>query len=146
MIMGGVIMDLVKVVGKSKGNLAFEIDLNGHKIITDSSIENGGDNLGPSPKSLLLAGLIGCTGIDVASILKKMKVEYDDLIIEVETYHTDDQPRVYKDIHLVYRFKGKDLRQDNIEKAVKLSLEKYCGVSAMLEKVTPITYEIVLED
>ena len=64
-------MEKVKVVGKSKGNLAFEIDLNGHKIITDARKEVGGDDLGPGPKSLLLAGLIGCTGIDVASILKK---------------------------------------------------------------------------
>ena len=139
-------MDLVKVVGKSKGNLAFEVDLNGHTIITDASVANGGDNSGPGPKSLLLAGLIGCTGIDVASILKKMRVEYDDLTIEVETYHTDDQPRVYKDIHMVYRFKGKDLPLDNINKAVQLSQEKYCGVSAMLAKATPITYEVVLED
>ena len=139
-------MDLVRVVGKSKGNLAFEVDLNGHKLITDASKENGGDNLGPGPKSLLLAGLIGCTGIDVALILGKMKVEYDDLDIEVETYHTDDQPRVYKDIHMVYRFKGKDLPLDNITRAVDLSMEKYCGVSAMLAKATPITYEIILED
>ena len=139
-------MDLVKVVGKSIGNLAFEVDLNGHTIITDAPVKNGGDNSGPSPKSLLLAGLIGCTGIDVASILKKMRVEYDDLTIEVETYHTDDQPRVYKDIHMVYRFKGKDLPLDNINKAVQLSQEKYCGVSAMLAKATPITYEVVLED
>lgn len=139
-------MDLVKLVGKSKGNLGFEMNLNGHTLITDAPVENGGDNLGPSPKILLLAGLIGCTGIDVKSILKKMKVEYDDFDIEVETYHTDEQPRVYKDIHMIYRFKGKDLPLSSIEKAVKLSQEKYCGVSAMLEKATPITYDIILED
>ena len=75
-----------------------------------------------------------------------MKVEYDDLDIEVETYHTDEQPRVYKDIHMTYRFKGKNLPLSNITKAVDLSMEKYCGVSAMLAKHTPITYEIVLED
>lgn len=139
-------MDLVKVVGKSKGNLAFEVDLNGHKVITDASKENGGDDLGPGPKSLLLAGLIGCTGIDVALILKKMRVEYDDLDIQVETYHTDDQPRVYKDIHMVYKFKGKDLPLDKVTRAVDLSMEQYCGVSAMLAKHTPITYEVVIED
>ncbi len=139
-------MDLVRVVGKSKGNLAFEYDLNGHKIITDTTEENGGDNLGPSPKRLLLVGLIGCTGIDIGSILKKMKVEYDDLSIEVETHQTDDHPKVYKDIHIVYRFKGKNLPLDNITKAVDLSMEKYCGVSAMLEKATPLTYEIILDD
>ena len=139
-------MEKVKVVGKSKGNLAFEIDLNGHKIITDARKEVGGDDLGPGPKSLLLAGLIGCTGIDVASILKKMRVKYDDLTIEVETIHTDGQPRVYKDIHMVYRFKGKDLPLDNIKREVDLSREKYCGVSAMLSKHTPIRYEVVIEE
>ena len=139
-------MDLVKVVGKSIGNSAFEYELNGHKIITDSTIEKGGENLGPGPKSLLLVGLIGCTGIDVASILKKMRVEYDDLTIEVETHQVDEHPKVYKDIHMTYRFKGKDLPLDNINKAVNLSMEKYCGVSAMLSKATPITYDIVLED
>ena len=139
-------MEKVKVVGKSKGNLAFEIDLNGHKIITDARKEVGGDDLGPGPKSLLLAGLIGCTGIDVASILKKMRVKYDDLTIEVETIHTDGQPRVYKDIHMVYRFKGQDLPLDNIKRAVDLSMEKYCGVSAMLSKHTPISYEVVIEE
>ena len=139
-------MDSVKVVGKSIGNLAFEYELNGHRIITDSTVENGGDNQGPGPKSLLLVGLIGCTGIDIASILKKMRVEYDDLTIEVETQQTDEHPKVYKDIHMIYRFKGKDLPLDNINKAVNLSMEKYCGVSAMLSKATPITYEIILED
>lgn len=139
-------MDLVKVVGKSIGNLAFEYELNGHKIITDATEENGGDNLGPGPKSLLLVGLIGCTAIDVSSILKKMRVEYDDLTIEAETHQTDEDPKVYKDIHLVYRFKGKDLPLNNLNRAISLSMEKYCGVSAMLEKATPITYEIVLED
>ena len=73
-------MDLVKVVGKSIGNLAFEVDLNGHKIITDANKENGGDDLGPGPKSLLLAGLIGCTGIDVGLILKKMKVDRKSVV------------------------------------------------------------------
>lgn len=139
-------MDLVKVSGKIKANLAFEVDLNGHKVITDTKVENGGDDLGPGPKSLLLAGLIGCTGIDVAGMLKKMKVEYDDFNIDVETYHTDEPPRVYKDIHMIYRFKGKNLPLDSISKAVKLSQDKYCGVSAMLSKATPITYEIILED
>ncbi|NLN14239.1 MAG: OsmC family peroxiredoxin, partial [Tissierellia bacterium] len=64
----------------------------------------------------------------------------------VETIHTDGQPRVYKDIHMVYRFKGKDLPLDNIKRAVDLSMEKYCGVSAMLSKHTPISYEVVIEE
>lgn len=139
-------MELVKVVGKSIGNLAYEYEVNGHKIITDTSKENGGDDLGPGPKRLLLVGLIGCTGIDVAAILKKMRVIYDDLTIEAETHLTDEHPKVYENIHLVYKFKGENLPLDSINKAVQLSMNKYCGVSAMLAKATPITYEVVLED
>lgn len=139
-------MGSTKLNAKLKGNMAFEMKLNGHTIITDASEEIGGNDLGPRPKALLLAGLIGCTGIDIMSILNKMKVELDDVNVEVEAESTEEHPKVYKNIHLVFRFKGKNLPLDKITKAVKLSQEKYCGVTAMLEKAAPITYEIVLEE
>jgi len=129
-----------------KGNMAFEMNLDGHKLITDASEEIGGNNLGPRPKQLLLAGLIGCTGIDVMSILKKMKVQFDDCIIKVEADNTEEHPRVYENIHLTYIFKGKNLPRKSLEKAVSLSQEKYCGVSAMLKKATAITYDIIIEE
>lgn len=131
--------------GHLVGNMAFEMELDGHTLITDASPEIGGEDRGPRPKRLLFAGLIGCTGIDVMSILKKMKVEVDDLIIDVEADNTEDHPVVYENIHIIYTFKGKNLPKDKIEKAVKLSKEKYCGVSAMLGKATDITYEIIME-
>lgn len=139
-------MEKKKLHAKLKGNMGFEMDLDGHKFITDASEEIGGNDLGPRPKQLLLAGLIGCTGIDVMSILKKMKVELDDLNIEVEADNTEEHPKVYENIHLTFRFKGKDLPKNKIERAVSLSQEKYCGVSAMLKKATPVTYEIVHEE
>ncbi|MEW8974075.1 MAG: OsmC family protein [Tissierellaceae bacterium] len=139
-------MKKAKVEGKLRGNMGFEMDLNGHKLITDGAEEIGGNDLGPRPKQLLLAGLIGCTGIDVMSILDKMKVQVEDVKIEAEADITDGTPSVYENIHLTYRFKGKDLPEDKLKRAVQLSEEKYCGVSAMLEKVTPITYEIVIEE
>ena len=139
-------MEKKKLHAKLKGNMGFEMDLDGHKFITDASEEIGGNDLGPRPKQLLLAGLIGCTGIDVVSILKKMKVELDDLNIEVEADNTEEHPKVYETIHLTFRFKGKDLPKNKIERAVSLSQEKYCGVSAMLKKATPVTYEIVYEE
>ena len=139
-------MAKTKIYGNLKGNMGFEMDLDGHKLITDAAEEIGGNNLGPRPKQLLLAGLIGCTGIDVMSILQKMKVEVEDCGIEVEADHTEEHPRVYENIHLTYRFKGKDLPRKNLEKAVSLSQEKYCGVSAMLQKVTSVTYEIIIEE
>jgi len=129
-----------------KGNMAFEMDLDGHTLITDATPEVGGEDLGPRPKVLLLAGLIGCTGIDVVSILNKMKVKPDDFNIEVKAEESEEHPKVYTKIHLVYLFKGKDLPQDKIERAVSLSQEKYCGVSAMLDKAAPITYEIKIEE
>jgi putative redox protein len=139
-------MAKTKIHANLKGNMAFEMNLDGHKLITDASEDIGGNNLGPRPKQLLLAGLIGCTGIDVMSILKKMKVQLDDCIIKVEADNTEEHPRVYENIHLTYIFKGKNLPRKSLEKAVSLSQEKYCGVSAMLKKATSITYDIIIEE
>lgn len=139
-------MDKTKIIGDLKGNMAFQMNLDGHTIITDASESIGGNDLGPRPKQLLLAGLIGCTGIDVVLILKKMKVEFDDLSIEVEAENTEEPPKVYKTIHLTYRFKGKNLPRNSIERAVSLSQEKYCGVSAMLKKAAPVIYDIIIEE
>lgn len=133
------------ISAKLKGNMAFEMDINGHTVITDASVENGGNDLGPSPKALLLAGLIGCSGIDIMSITKKMKVEIDDVNVDIEAEARDEDPKIYNYIKIIYRFKGRNVPYDKVERAVKLSMEKYCGVSAMLEKAVPITYEIVVE-
>ncbi|MBZ2175779.1 OsmC family protein [Schnuerera sp. xch1] len=127
-------MKKTKIEASLKGNMGFEMDLDGHNFITDASEKIGGNNLGPRPKKLLLAGLIGCTGIDIMSILKKMKVELEDFKIQVEANNTEEHPKVYENIHLFYKFKGKDLPRKKIEKAVHLSQERYCGVTAMLKK------------
>lgn len=134
------------ISAKLKGNMAFEMDINGHTVTTDASVENGGNDLGPSPKALLLAGLIGCSGIDIMSITKKMKVDLDDLNVDIEAETRDEDPKIYNYIKIIYRFKGKNVPYDKVERAVKLSMEKYCGVSAMLEKAVPITYEVVVEE
>src|SRR5699024_7316658 len=133
-------MSTKKIKANLKGNMAFEMNLDGHTLITDASKEIGGEDLGPRPKALLLSGLIGCTGIDVVSILNKMKVEPNSFSIEVEAEESEDHPKVYTKIHLIYKFKGNNLPKDKLERAVSLSQEKYCGVSAMLEKAAPITY------
>lgn len=139
----------MKVKSKWLGNMAFESELNGHKIIIDADKEFGGDDKGPSPKGLLLVALMGCTGMDVVSLLKKMNVPITKYEMEVETETTDEHPKVYKDIKLVYKFWGKDLEnyKENIEKAINLSQEKYCGVSAMLKKNSNIiwSYEMMNE-
>lgn len=139
-------MSKTKVKANLRGNMAFEMNLNGHKLVTDASEEIGGQNLGPRPKQLLLAGLIGCTGIDISMMLEKMRVKPEDFSIEVEAENSDTVPKVYKKIHLTFKFKGKNLPRKKVERAVNLSQEKYCGVSAMLKKAAPITYDIIIED
>jgi putative redox protein len=133
-----------KITALNTGDMAFEVEQDGHSFWLDADETMGGQNKGPRPKKLLLSGLAGCTGMDVASILKKMQVSYSSLRIDVEANLTDEHPRVYDKIHLKYIVDGEKLDRSKIERAVKLSQEKYCGVSAMLSKGAELTYEIVL--
>lgn len=109
----------------------------------NGKIELDAEN-GFGPKALLLTGLAGCSGIDVVDILEKMRVPFADLIIEAEADQTDDYPKVYKTIHLTYRLKTEEEMREKVRKAIDLSLEKYCGVAAMLKKNSPIEYEIII--
>lgn len=122
--------------------MAFKADVMGQEIIMDAAKSVGGQERGPKPKPLLLTALAGCTGMDVVSILKKMKVEVDDFNIIVEGELTDEHPITYKKMHVIYEFKGKDLPLKKLEKAVRLSDEKYCGVSAMYKKAIELTHEV----
>lgn len=99
---------------------------------------------GFGPKSLLLSGLAGCTGVDVVDILEKMRVPFADLIIDAEADQTDKPPRVFKTIHLTFYVKTEEENRDKIKKAINLSLEKYCGVAAMLKKNSAIEYKIMI--
>lgn len=123
-------------------DMAFEASVNNHKIIMDASEEAGGTNRGLRPKQLTLVALAGCTGMDVVSMLKKMRVEYSGLKIEVEGELTEEHPKTYHTITIHYKFEGKDLPIDKLEKSVSLSLERYCGVTAMLSKSAKIDHKI----
>ena len=125
-----------------KGDLAFEADINGHKVMMDAPIEGGGTNLGPSPKKLMLVALSGCTGMDVVSILKKMRVEVEKYSVEVQGDVTEEHPKQYNKMHVIYEFTGKNLPLDKLEKAVKMSEETYCGVEALYRKAIEVTSEI----
>ena len=125
--------------------MAFRVEQDGHSFMLDASPEAGGRDLGPRPKALLLSGLGACTAIDVVSILDKMRVELDGLEVQVSAETRDEHPRIYTGIHVRYVFRGKDLPLEKLERAVKLSEETYCGVSAMLRPAVPITSEIVVE-
>lgn len=126
-------------------HMGFETDLDGHKITIDTNMEGGHDR-GPRPKKLMLVSLAGCTGLDVLSILKKMRVEPDYFNLKVEADMADEHPKLYTHINVIYEFKGKDLPMDKLEKAVNLSIERYCGVSATLGKAVELTHEIKILD
>ena len=122
--------------------MAFETEINGHKIVIDALPEVGGENRGPRPKPFMLAALGGCTGMDVISILNKMRVEVDSFNVRVEGDLTDEFPKHFYKMHVVYEFTGKDLPMDKLKKAVELSEERYCGVSAVYKKTMELTSEI----
>ena len=129
-----------------KGKMAFEVSLDGHKFMIDASVDVGGENKGPKPKSLMLASLAGCTGMDVASILRKMRVPFEDLRIEVEGELTEEHPKHFESMHIKYFIKGKDLSREKIDMAIKLSQDKYCGVSYTYKDSIKITHEVILEE
>lgn len=126
--------------------MAFDVEVNNHKFMIDATEAVGGKDKGPRPKALVLAGLGGCTGMDVISILKKMRIEPEYFNVGVAAHSTDEHPKYYDKIHLTYTFKGKNLDTAKLEKAINLSQERYCGVTAMLNKVAEITHEIKILD
>lgn len=115
----------------------FEAVHEGNRIKMDGSNENG-----HGPKALLLSALAGCSGIDVVDILTKMRVDFSDFTIETEAEQTDEHPKVFKDIHILYKLKTGMDNEEKVKKAIDLSLEKYCGVAAMLKKNSTIHYTL----
>lgn len=134
----------VKINWKDK--MAFSANINGHEVMLDAAEKVGGENRGPRPKTLMLAALAGCTGMDVVSILKKMRVEVEDFNVSVEGDLTEEHPKQFSKMHVIYEFKGKDLPMDKLKKAVGLSEERYCGVSATYRQAMEITSEIKVSE
>ncbi|MBW6491344.1 MAG: OsmC family protein [Lentimicrobium sp.] len=124
------------------GNMQFDALVGDHHVIMDASPEVGGTNEGPRPKALMLASLAGCTGMDVISILKKMRVEPKTFNIRIEAEMTEEHPKHYSSMHLIYEFTGDNLDEDKLTKAIELSQDRYCGVSAVYKKTMPVTYEV----
>ncbi len=127
------------------GAMSFEAEVNDFKIKLDADEAVGGKNTGPRPKPLTLVSLGGCTGMDVISILGKMRVVPEYFNVEVTGELTEEHPKYYDKLHIRYIFRGDDLPMEKLEKAVTLSQERYCGVSEMLRKAATITHEIVVE-
>jgi putative redox protein len=133
------------VTTKWIGNMAFETEVSGHKIILDAGPQVGGENRGPRPKPLMLSALGGCTGMDVISILKKMQVEVVSFSVTVEGEQTEEFPKHFTKMHVIYEFTGRDLPMEKLKRAVELSEERYCGVSAVYRKAMAMTSEIIVK-
>lgn len=132
-------------VSTTFGNgMASSAAIGDHTIIMDTTPDNGGTNTGPGPKRLMLASLAGCTGIDIVSILTKMKVAYSDLSIDTEATLTEEHPKTYNHVKITYKIKlEQEADQAKMEKAVALSEDKYCGVMAMFRSFAKMEREIV---
>jgi putative redox protein len=119
----------------------------GHAVVMDGSPESGGRNLGPRPMEMLLLGAGGCTSFDVISILKKSRQAVSDCYVELEAERAETDPKVFTKIHMHFVVKGRDIKPDIVERAIKLSAEKYCSASIMLGQTAEIThdFEIVQE-
>jgi len=137
-------MSKTKISANWQGDMSFDISQNGHNFIIDADEKVGGHNKGPRPKALLLSGLAGCTGMDVVSILKKMKVKDYSLKIEVEAKQEKEFPKPYNEIAINFRFTGDKLPEKKLRRAVELSETKYCGVSDMLRKAADMKIYIWL--
>jgi putative redox protein len=117
----------------------------GHTLSMDADNESGGHNAGFRPMELLLVGFGGCSGMDVISILRKKRQPVVGLEINVKGEKTEDNPKIYREVHIEYVVKGKSVEKEAVERAIALSLEKYCSVGATLAKAGTIThsYKIV---
>lgn len=131
-----------KVVTQWKGNMAFESTLSDGIIRIDVPESSGGDGKGMRPKALMLTSLAGCSGLDVASLIKKMRLEVEDFRIETDGELTEEDPQTYHSVAIRYVFTGKNLSEEKLNKAVHLSVEKYCGVMKMFESFAKINVEI----
>jgi putative redox protein len=125
--------------------LAFDVTSdNGHVVRADTTLAGGSLDSGMSPKKMLLGSLAACSGIDVVGILNKMRVAFTKLEIEAEAEQTDSDPKVFVDIRMKYRSDVSPENRDKLERAIHLSHDTYCGISAMLKKHCEITFEIEL--
>lgn len=122
-----------------KENMQFESDNpSGHTVLIDTSEKNGGQNSGLGPKAMMLSSLAGCSGLDVVSVLKKMKTTIDDFKMIVTGELTTEHPVIYQTVTVDYHFYGTELDENKINKAVKLSVDTYCGVLAMFRKFADV--------
>ena len=131
------------ITTKWQGKMALESDNpSGHTVRMDAGEENGGESSGYRPKSLMLSSLAGCSGLDVASLIKKMKLEIQDFVIETKGELTEEHPKFYHKVEVDYHFYGDNLNEAKLKRAVDLSVEKYCGVMEMFRQFATMTVNV----
>ena len=146
-----------KIQGGTEGMIAAKVTLSsdmkfegtassGHRLIMDADDASGGKNQGFRPMELLLVGFGGCSGMDVISILRKKRQTVTGLEMNVTGEKTDDYPKVYKTVHIEYVVRGKVIEKEAVERAIKLSLDKYCSVGATLSRTGKITSSYRIEE
>lgn len=116
----------------------------GHRILMDGAPEGGGKNLGPRPMETLLVAMGGCSSYDVVHILRRARQQVKDCRLEMSATRAETDPKVFTDIHLKFIVTGDDLDEKQVERAIKLSAEKYCSASIMLGKTANITHSHVI--
>ena len=132
-----------KITTHWQGELTFESNNpSGKSVIMDTDIEGQEERFGLSPKAMMLSSLAGCSGLDVITILDKMKMKIDDFKIVVSGDLTEEHPKYYHSVKVDYHFYGSDLIKSKCEKAVNLSVEKYCGVMEMFRQFAKIETKI----
>lgn len=129
-------IDGVSFVGESE---------TGHAVVLDGAPENGGRNIGMRPMEMLLIGMGGCTSFDVVAILKKARQPIVDCVAEIDAVRADEIPKVFTKIHVHFVVTGNDLNEAQVERAIKLSAEKYCSASIMLSKACEITHDFEIK-
>ncbi|MCB9522783.1 MAG: OsmC family protein [Myxococcales bacterium] len=137
----------MKARAKLVDGVAFMVHADsGHGIVVDGSEAIGGRNLGPRPMELVLQGLATCSAMDVISMLRKGREDVTDLTIDVQAERAEDFPKVFTKIHVHYEVEGRGLRERYVQRAVNLSMEKYCSVTKMLEHTATITHDFHITD
>jgi putative redox protein len=139
-------MDINTVTTVWKEHMLFESDNPSGYTMDIDAPEDGSEGKGLRPKAMMLSSLAGCSGLDVVSLLKKMRAEVADFKMIVHGELTDEHPRYYHKVKVEYHFYGSDLKQDKIQKAVDLSVEKYCGVMEMFRQFADVTTEVYLHE
>ncbi len=130
----------VKTTWQNK--MDFIAEVNAHQVHMDKLEQHGGNDLGPRPKPLILAAIAGCAGMEINSILQKMRINFESFEIDVHGELSNDIPKIYTQVHIHFSIKSQNPEKDKIEKAIHLTVDKYCGVIAMVKHFAKVSIQI----